>query len=116
MDGADLSCMDQGVCTVKLCKEICNALVTDTWPEPWTPRTLVVVGGKGDMIFPPDWREDGVRLLEKAEKGNQKGESKGVWHPGMRHPWNRQDPRLFAAAVDCWIQKKELPIGFEDLR
>jgi hypothetical protein len=36
-------------------------------------------------------------------------------HPEMRHPWNRQDPVLFAETARCWFEGKEIPSGFEKL-
>ncbi|KAI2786977.1 hypothetical protein POX_g09374 [Penicillium oxalicum] len=38
-----------------------------------------------------------------------------VQHRGMQHPWNVDEPQLFAKMVICWVQGEDLPEGFEPI-
>jgi hypothetical protein len=47
------------------------------------------------------------------KEGN--GESRAVEVPTMRHPWDLQDPELFARSVVAWIEGIALPEEINDL-
>ncbi|KAL2432425.1 hypothetical protein ABEF94_008390 [Exophiala dermatitidis] len=115
MDGADIRNIDTSFCTLALCRQICEPMSdNDKWPEPWPSPTLVIAAGKAGVLLPTsDHPHDAKRL---ADIGKQLcPETKAVTHPKMRHPWNRQDPRLFADTVRAWMENRPLPDGFVDL-
>lgn len=98
--------------SLRLCREI---ILPESQMElrPWPAKTLIVVAGKGGVIPSADSRESARRLLGVGKQGNEG--TMAVVHAGMRHPWNRQEPGLFAEAVRAWIEGRELPVGFEAL-
>ena len=113
MDGTDIQGGDSGSWTLELCRQIVPVLVTKTWPSPWLARTLIVAAGKGGIIPSKDHPHDAVRLMEIGRQLNP--ETVAFKHSEMRHPWNRQDPALFAETARCWFERENLPSGFEKL-
>ncbi|OCL10801.1 alpha/beta-hydrolase [Glonium stellatum] len=113
MDGADITTTQNGVISIALCREIINIFTTAHAQEPIAARTLVVAATKSGLVPSNDSVEDAKVFTSIARKGNEL--SKGVQHKGMRHPWNRQSPELFAEAIICWIEQRTLPNGFQDI-
>lgn len=104
MSGADIQ---PSYPSLELCRQIGGSM--GTFPEaPWPARTLVVAAGKGGILPTADRPEDARKLAGIV--GN--GETVAVTHKGIRHPWNRQEPRLFAELVVAWVEGNELPEGF----
>jgi pimeloyl-ACP methyl ester carboxylesterase len=113
MDGTDIQGGKSGSWTLELCRQIVPVIVTTIWPSPWPARTLIVAAGKGGIIPSKDHPRDAARLMEIGRQLNR--ETVAFRHPEMRHPWNRQDPVLFAETASCWFEGKEIPSGFEKL-
>jgi hypothetical protein len=90
-----------------LCCQIVPPMVATTWPSPWPAPTLIVAAGKGSIIPSMDYHHDAVKLWNIGRELNS--ETVAVTHPGMRHPWNRQDPRLFAEMASTWLEGEEIP-------
>jgi hypothetical protein len=80
---------------------------------PWEARTLVVAASKGGLIPTNDSTENARELAQLAKMRNP--ESAAVQNKSMRHGWIRQDPKLVAEAVMCWIESMPLPDSFEPL-
>ncbi|CAI7573933.1 unnamed protein product [Penicillium bialowiezense] len=83
------------------------------WPVPWPARTLIVAAGKGGLIPTSDHPHDAVKLMNIGKELN--GETVAYTHLDMRHPWNRQAPKLFAETAEAWFEQRELPEGFVKL-
>lgn len=113
MDGANLPHLNMDICTVKLCREITSSLTGVEWPVPWKMRTLIVAAAKGGVVPSADSCEYAKRLAEVGRKGNQ--DTIAVVHWGMRHPWNRQAPGLFAETAMAWLERRELDGGFVEI-
>ncbi|KAJ5305727.1 hypothetical protein N7508_004742 [Penicillium antarcticum] len=113
MDGADIPRIDTNVCTLDLCRQIVSPEDPTQWPSPWPARTLIVAAGKGGLVPTKDSPGDAVKLMVIGRELNE--ETIAYTHLKMRHPWNRQDPRLFAATAAAWFEHKELPEGFVKL-
>ena len=113
MDGADLPRTDTNTCTLDLYRQITSPETLAQWPSPWRARTLIVAAGKGGFIPTNDHPHDAVRLMEIGRELNT--ETAAYTHLGMRHPWNRQAPRLFAETAEAWFERRELPEGFVKL-
>ena len=113
LNGADLPRIDGDTCTLDLCRQIIAPDTTTEWPLPWPARTLIVAAGKGGWIPTSDDSRDAVRLMEIGRESNK--ETVAYTHFAMRHPWNRQDPRLFAETTQAWFEGRELPGGFVKL-
>lgn len=113
-DGCDIQKADLSKVDVALTREIfVNSLSPEEWPAAWPARTLVIAATKGGLV-PTNDNEESARKVYKIGHGLN-SETRGVKHPKMRHPWNRQDPVLFAEVVRAWIRKEDLPEGFEAL-
>lgn len=113
MDGTDVRRTDTNDCTLELCRAIVTPMTTYAWPKPWKASTLVMAAGKSGFLPTADHAEDAVRLADIGKQGNE--DTTAVTHKEMRHPWNRQDPKLFAETARAWFEKRELPAGFERL-
>lgn len=113
MDGADLERVDPFICTLPLCQQIVSPMTEVKWPSPWRARTLIVAAGKGGLIPSSDHPEDAKKLMQIA--GELDTGTVAVTHPRMRHPWNRQDPELFAQTILAWFERRDLPSGFQYL-
>lgn len=113
MDGADLERADTSICTLSLCRAIVDAMTEAKWPSPWKSRTLIVAAGKGGLIPSNDHPGDAIKLMRIAN--SLTSSTVAATHPLMRHPWNRQDPWLFAQTIQAWFEKRELPDGFQYL-
>lgn len=113
MDGADLPRTDTNICTLDLCRQIVSPQTPTQWPSPWRARTLIVAAGKGGFIPTSDHPHDAVKLMQIGRELNK--ETVAYTHLSMRHPWNRQAPRLFAQTAEAWFEQKELPEGFVKL-
>lgn len=83
--------------------------------RPWKARTLVVAAGKGGLVPSNDNPVVARAVAEIGSRSEEGGnaETKAVVHCRMRHPWNRQDPELFARSVIAWIERAEIVEGFE---
>ncbi|GAD96047.1 hypothetical protein PVAR5_4696 [Paecilomyces variotii No. 5] len=79
----------------------------------WRARTLVVAASKGGLIPTNDSIPEARKLALLGQQENP--ETTVVQNKGMRHAWNRQDPKTFAEATMCWIQNRPLPDGFEPI-
>jgi len=68
-------------------------------------KTLLVAGSK----------EFGLSRMKGnaswLQVGN--GDSRGVIVAGQGHPWNQQDPALFAQGILCWFEGRPLPEQFK---
>ncbi|KAK4541416.1 hypothetical protein LTR36_008017 [Oleoguttula mirabilis] len=118
MDGTDIRPADLSRSTVALCKEVLDTITfadTDSiWPSPWPARTLIVAAGKAGIVPSSDHPADAVKLREIGRQLNC--ETVAYTHPQMRHPWNRQDPKLFADTARAWFEHDAMPEGFTELR
>ncbi|KAJ5159010.1 Alpha/Beta hydrolase protein [Penicillium coprophilum] len=113
MDGADIPRIDTSVCTLDLCRQIVSPETPTQWPSPWRARTLIVAAGKGGFIPTNDHPHDAVKLMKIGRELN--AETVAYTHLSMRHPWNRQEPQIFAETAEAWFERKELPGGFVKL-
>ena len=113
MDGADIQRGDSATSTLGLCRQILPPMISATWPSPWPARTLIVAAGKSGILPTGDHPQDAVRLMEIGRGRNSA--TIAVTHPEMRHPWNRQDPVLFAETARAWFEGEEIPAGFKKL-
>lgn len=110
MDGTDVRRSNISTSTLALCRDITSPMQETVWPLPWSARTLVIAAGKGGIVPSADHPHDAKKL---AKIGREKNEATiAVTHPRMRHPWNRQEPGLFAETVKAWIERQEYPDGF----
>ncbi|EKV04826.1 Alpha/beta hydrolase fold-1 [Penicillium digitatum] len=112
MNGTDLP-RYTSASTLQLCQQIMTPSTELQWPSPWTARTLIVVAAKGGLVPSGDSKEVGVRLMKTGREGNPM--TIAYVHSEMRHPWNRQNPRLFADTAMAWIEGEPMPDGFEKL-
>jgi pimeloyl-ACP methyl ester carboxylesterase len=110
MAGTDFRRMKKGACTLSTSQQIVATCVSDEWPNPSSARVLIVAATMGPIH---DRIPDAIKLRDIEKKGNP--ESRAVQHKQMKHPWNRQDPALFAEIVRSWIEGSELHAGFEEL-
>ncbi|KAN0091885.1 alpha/beta-hydrolase [Hyaloscypha variabilis] len=113
MDGTNIQGGESNSSTMELCCQIAPAMVGTTWPSTWPARTLIIAAGKGGIVPSKDHPHDAVKLMEIGRQSNP--ETVAFRHPLMRHPWNRQDPELFAETARAWFEGKEIPAGFERL-
>ncbi len=100
MDGTDMQGIDLSRVTLPLCRAIMSTITAESgdgeWAKPWSARTCIISAGKAGIVPSADHPEDAVKYL-------------------MRHPWNRQDPELFARAAKCWFEGDPLPESFIEL-
>ena len=75
---------------------------------PLPMRTLVVAGGRLDDV-------EGTRRLGQVLRGGC-DESRAFVMDGAVHAWNLQWPKLFAEGIKAWIERRELPEEFKELR
>ncbi|KAI4688371.1 hypothetical protein J4E81_007967 [Alternaria sp. BMP 2799] len=108
MDGTDLRRTNTP--SLSLCTQIAQSDSAAARLHPWSARTLIIVAGKGGLV-PSSDSPVAARKLVKIGKENDIS-TLAYTHPGMRHPWNRQAPRLWAETVVAWVEGKELPAGF----
>lgn len=115
MDGADIRHGDMSLCTLDFNKQIFgDSLSSGEWPEAWAARTLVIAATKKGMLPTDDNVEVAKRVAEIGRELNS--ETFAVAHSAMRHPWNRQDPKLFADVIKAWIKgTTAFPAGFQRL-
>ncbi|KAL4783347.1 Alpha/Beta hydrolase protein [Aspergillus varians] len=113
MDGTDIPRADTSLSTLERCRDVMTPEIEVGWPSPWAARTLIAVAAKGGIVPSGDSREVALRLLQIGRQGNR--ETVAYLHPDMRHPWNRQSPRLFADTAVAWIEGGDIPDGFEKL-
>ena len=94
---------------------LCTAIAHSDQFElrPWISRTLIVAAGKGGLVPSNDNPDAARRLARVGREGN--ADTLAIVHPDMRHPWPRQDPKLWAGAVTAWIKERDLPAGFAPL-
>ncbi|KAJ5796877.1 uncharacterized protein N7518_005417 [Penicillium psychrosexuale] len=88
--------------------DIFNILFSSRDLEPITARSLVVAATRG---ISADNVSHSRRLFETVMDNG----SRLVQHRGMRHPWNADEPQLFANMVMSWIMGEDLPDGFESI-
>lgn len=111
MDGADIRRLSP---SLGQCRQIAETMKTATYPSVWPAPTLIIAAGRGGLIPSYDHPEDAKKLASIGREGNEK--TLAVTHPLMRHPWNQQDPLLFANTCRGWIQGDYgVPAGFERL-
>jgi hypothetical protein len=70
----------------------------------------MIVVGKGGLVLLNDGPEAARKLVQMGKENN--ATFLAYTHPDMRHPWNRQNPSLWAATVVAWIERRDLPAGF----
>jgi len=112
MDGTDLPRQNLSNCPLELNTQI-FAPEDSKWPSPWPAKTLIVAAGKRGFLPTDDNADTARKLAEIGRKGNEG--TVAVIHHGMRHPWSRQAPMLFAEAVDAWFRGGEILEGFMPL-
>ncbi|KAF2432925.1 alpha/beta-hydrolase [Tothia fuscella] len=101
--------------SVKLSKEILEALSSKEEVHPLPMRTLIVAATKGNWYLPTnDSIPEAKRILQTVKLGN--AASRAAQVPSMRHPWNLQDPTLFARSVEAWIERSDLLEEFEEIQ
>ena len=112
MDGTDLQPAKP---SFSLCQAVAEGtcLKDDEWPSPWPARTLIVAAGKGGIVPSADRPNDARKLRDIGRQAND--ETKAYTHPAMRHPWSRQDPKLFAETARKWFEEGTAPDGFVEL-
>lgn len=111
MDGTDIR---RASPSLELCRQFAETMKTATYPAAWPAPTLIIAAGRGGLVPSYDHPEDAKKLASIGKEMNAK--TIAVTHPLMRHPWNRQDPLLFANTVRGWIQGDyNVPAGFERL-
>ncbi|KAK1075591.1 hypothetical protein LTR33_009449 [Friedmanniomyces endolithicus] len=117
MDGTDMQGIDLSRVTLPLCRAIMSTITAESgdgeWAKPWSARTCIISPGKAGIVPSADHPEDAVKYRDIGRKGN--AETVVFTHPLMRHPWNRQDPELFARAAKCWFEGDPLPESFIEL-
>ncbi|KAK5727276.1 hypothetical protein LTR15_003170 [Elasticomyces elasticus] len=117
MDGADVRRADLSRVTMPLCRAMLTTVTAGDnqgeWAQPWLARTCIISADKSGIVPSADHPEDAVKYRDIGRRGN--GETVAFTHPLMRHPWNRQDPELFANAAKCWFERRSLPEGFVEL-
>jgi pimeloyl-ACP methyl ester carboxylesterase len=104
--------------SLALCRDIVAAISGSGsgqgWPpQPWPARTLIVVAGKRGILPSNDHPEDAKKLAGIGRELN--ADTVAMTHPLMRHPWNIQDPKLFAETTCAWFERRPIPDGFEPL-
>ena len=117
MDGSDMRRVNLNTVTLPLCQAMMAPITASTddgeLAKPWPARTCIISAGKAGIVPSADHPEDAVKYRDVGRKGNR--ETVAYTHPLMRHPWNRQDPELFARAAKCWFDREPLPEGFAEL-
>lgn len=76
--------------------------------EPLPMRTLAVAGGKQDDV-------EGTRRLGHVLRIGCE-DSRAVVVDGAVHAWDLQWPELFARGAQAWIERRELPVEFRELK
>jgi pimeloyl-ACP methyl ester carboxylesterase len=116
LSGTDLKPVDMSQATISRTRGIMNmlgAVHKGDWPTPWPARTCIINAGKRGLLPTGDVPTHTIMFRDIGRKGNL--ETTAYNHPGMHHPWFRQDPKLFAEAVSCWFEHRPLPDGFVEL-
>ncbi|KAI4914609.1 hypothetical protein J4E90_004640 [Alternaria incomplexa] len=111
MDGTDLRRTNSP--SLSLCTQIAQTDSAAAQLHPWSARTLIIVAGKGGVVPSSDSPEAARKLVKIGKENNTL--TLAYTHPDMRHPWNRQNPRLWAETVVAWVEGKKLPAGFVPL-
>jgi pimeloyl-ACP methyl ester carboxylesterase len=111
MDGTDIGRLSP---SLELCRQVADNMKTASYPTAWPAPTLIIAAGRGGLVPSYDHPEDAKKV---AEIGRQRNDhTLAVTHPLMRHPWNRQDPLLFANTVRGWVGGDySVPVGFARL-
>jgi pimeloyl-ACP methyl ester carboxylesterase len=102
-------------CNLALCQDVIAAVSGSgrdkEWPpSTWPARTLIIVAGKKGILPTNDHPEDAKKLRDIGQELN--ADTIAMTHPLMRHPWNCQDPKLFAETACAWFERRTLPDGF----
>ncbi|KAM0347778.1 hypothetical protein HYE67_007957 [Fusarium culmorum] len=97
-----------GLGSLALTQDVFNILISSRELQTIQCRTLVVAATRPGVSA--DNIDHSRRLFETVVVGNG---SQVVQHRGMRHPWNEEEPKVFADMVKRWIITQELPDGFE---
>ena len=100
-------------CTLSLCREVVDTIVSDEEIRPAAARILMVAATKRGLLPTNDRTEDARMVADIMKEGNR--ESRAVEVRTMRHPWNLQDPELFARSIRGWIEVTDLPEEITDL-
>jgi pimeloyl-ACP methyl ester carboxylesterase len=114
MDGADLpplATSNSLALNMDIAKSICSG--PDAGPSPWPARTLIIAAGKSGLLPTADSPTAAMGLRDIGRTMNK--DTVAFTHPKMRHPWNRQDPQLYAQMITQWIEKGTVPEGFRSL-
>lgn len=109
MDGTDLRRIHGA--SLSLCTSVAHTDKVEL--KPWPSRTLIIVAGKGGLIPSNDNANAARRLAKVGRQGNAR--TVATIHPAMRHPWPRQDPKLWAETVVSWVEERDIPNGFASL-
>ncbi|KAK9240838.1 alpha/beta-hydrolase [Lipomyces kononenkoae] len=110
IDGTDIPRGEPHSCSLDLCRQAVPAIIESEWPSPWPARTLIVAAGKSGVVPSNDHPQDAIKLMGIGRLRNP--DTIAFTHPAMRHPWNRQAPKLFAETARAWF---EISSGFEKL-
>jgi pimeloyl-ACP methyl ester carboxylesterase len=100
-------------CTISLCREVVRTIVSDAEIRSAAARTLMIAATKRGLLPTNDRIEDARMVANIMKEGNS--ESRAVEVRKMRHPWNLQDPELFARSVIAWIEETRLPEEMTEL-
>jgi pimeloyl-ACP methyl ester carboxylesterase len=100
----------QGRRSLSAARDIFNILFSSRELQPIAVRTLVIAATS--QVLVADNLDHSRRLFHTVVPDNG---SQAVQHRQMRHPWNADEPVLFAKMVMCWIRGESLPTGFEDI-
>jgi pimeloyl-ACP methyl ester carboxylesterase len=113
IDGIEYAIDTETPHDLKHFKKVWNLIMddADVKNKAWEARTLVVAATKGGLVPTNDSIKDARTLALLAQQKNP--ETMAVQNKTMRHGWSRQDPKLFADAIMCWIESKPLPNSFE---
>ncbi|KAF9776598.1 hypothetical protein IL306_005196 [Fusarium sp. DS 682] len=98
----------RGLGSLSLTRDVFNILISSRELGTIAARTLVVAATR--QGFSADNIDHSRRLFDTVVEGNA---SQLVQHHGMRHPWNVDEPQVFADMVRCWITGQALPDGFD---
>ncbi|KAK5110081.1 hypothetical protein LTR62_006326 [Meristemomyces frigidus] len=113
MDGTDIQSTETSTSSVERTRAILTAISRPEYIPPWGARTCIIAAGKRGILPTADTPADAIRYRDAGKGGN--AETVAFTLPQMRHPWNNQDPELFARAVLCWLERRRLPGGFVEM-
>lgn len=92
---------------------IANTLCNDKMPPPWPARTLIVAVGRPGS---PQFGDSPGVALHLCSIGRQSNPQTTTYGSvDLTHAWPIQNPKLFATAVQEWLQQGTVPAFLECL-